>query len=367
MKRTGFVWHESYAWYDAGVLSLPHVEPLGAADSPESKRRFRNLLDVSGLLPSLHPVAPISATDEQVSRVHSADYLSRLERLNEIGGEAGPYVHLPKSGLAIAQIAAGGAIAAVDAVLDGVVDNVYALVRPAGHHATREGGMGFCIFNNVAIAAAHARAARAVGRIAIVDWDVHHGNGLQDIFWNDGNVLTVSIHQDGIFGLSRGVLDEAGLGNGAGCNLNVALPAGSGHGAYVETIRRVVVPALRRFQPDLILVASGLDALYRDPLGRMMLHSGSYREMTRMLMEAADEICGGRLAMIHEGGYSAAVVPFAGLAILEQLSGRATDIVDPFLAGASRLPGQDMTAAQAQVVADAASMIHDIPAPKERT
>ena len=181
------------------------------------------------------------------------------------------------------------------------------------------------------MAAHHLRAARGLARVAIVDWDVHHGNGTQSAFYDDPSVLTISLHQDGCFPLGSGAVDDNGEGAGAGANINIPLPRGGGRGAYVAAFERVVVPALERFSPDFIIVASGLDASAMDPLGRMQMHSDAYRELTKLMMDTADRCCEGRLVVEHEGGYSSAYVPFCGLAIVEQLSGLASGVEDPML------------------------------------
>jgi acetoin utilization deacetylase AcuC-like enzyme len=354
-NRTGFLWHEAFAWHDAGTYSAPYVEPISVADSPDTKRRFRNLIEMSGLLDELVPVPFRAARDDEILRAHSESHLDALKRIDKTGGEAGPFAHMGRDGLKIVRLASGAAIAAVDAVLDGHVQNAYALVRPAGHHAGRDSARGFCLLNNVAMATLHAIEVRGLERVAIVDWDVHHGNGTQEIFWADPRVLAISIHEDGLFALGGGAVEERGEGEGLGTTINVPLPSGGGEGAYLAAMREVVLPALDRFEPSLIIIASGLDALAHDSLGRMMLHSDSYRSMTAMLMQAAERLCGARLALVHEGGYSATVVPFAGLAILETLCGFKTGVVDPFMANVQRRPGQALLAHQQQAVTRAAA------------
>ncbi len=190
--------------------------------------------------------------------------------------------------------------------------------------------MGFCLFSNAAIAIRHLQATGQVSRVAVVDWDVHHGNGTQAVFYDDPSVLTISLHQENLFPPSSGSLAENGVDAGEGYNVNVPLPPGSGIGAYRAAFERVVLPALDRFRPDMIVVASGFDASGVDPLGRMMLSSAAYREMTRMLLAAARSLCGGRILMTHEGGYSEMYAPYCGLAVLEELSGVKTDIADPW-------------------------------------
>ena len=176
---------------------------------------------------------------------------------------------------------------AVDAVVSGAVENAYALVRPPGHHAEPDRGRGYCIFGNIAVAIMYARARLGVTRVAVVDWDVHHGNGTQRAFYEAPNVLTISIHQDNLYPANSGAVSENGAGSGLGYNLNIPMPPGSGGGAYLAAFERLIIPALRRFKPELIMVASGLDAGGFDPLGCMMLHSEHYRRLTRLILEVS--------------------------------------------------------------------------------
>jgi acetoin utilization deacetylase AcuC-like enzyme len=250
----------------------------------------------------------------------------------------------------------------LDAVLEGRVDNAYALVRPCGHHATRDFGRGFAIFANLALAILAARARGKVGRVAVVDWDVHHGNGTQDAFYSDPSVLTISLHQAGYYPPNSGWLDENGEGTGHGYNINVPLPPGSGHGAYVETIKQVVLPALRRFRPEVIVIASGLDANAQDPLARMMCHSGTYREMATLMKTAAEELCDGRLVASHEGGYAPAYVPWCALAIIEVFADIKTSSQDQALGWIAGWPGQELQPHQADVIRKAAALVNNISA-----
>lgn len=345
---TGFLTHERYFWHDtrSAGLFLPAggaIEPDEHPENPRTKRRFRNLLEVSGLLAKLVPLAPRAATEEEVLRVHTREYVERVRAMSETGGgDAGEFTPFGPGSFEIALLAAGGTIAAVDAVIEGRVRNVYTLVRPPGHHAEADRGRGFCIFGNVAIAAQHARAVHGCRRIAVVDWDVHHGNGTEKAFWRDPGVLTISLHQDRYYPPETGAVGDVGEGEGRGYNLNIPLPPGSGTGAYRAAFERVVLPALRAYRPELLIVASGFDGGVTDPLGRMLLHSGAYREMTRDLMRVADETCGGRLVLSHEGGYSAGYVPFCGLAVMEELSGTVTGVEDPFLPFFEGMGHQDL-------------------------
>jgi acetoin utilization deacetylase AcuC-like enzyme len=363
---TGFVFHELYMWHNTwnwNQIFAPGltIQPGEHAENPETKRRFRNLLEVSGLLDRLVQLKARPASEDELARVHGLEHIARIKAMSaENGGDASSLTPFGRGSFEIAQLAAGGTMAAFDAVIEGRTRNAYALVRPPGHHATRNTGMGFCLFANVAVAIHHARAIHQVGRIATVDWDVHHGNGTQWLFYSDPTTLTISLHQDNLFPADSGSLAENGDGAGAGYNLNIPLPPGCGNGAYLAAFEQVVIPALRKFKPGLIVVPSGFDASGVDPLGRMMLSSEGYRSLTRMLMEVADELCGGRLVMSHEGGYSAMYVPYCGLAVIEELSGIRTGIEDPWQEHMAKWGQQDLQPHQAQAIAAAASLVDRI-------
>jgi acetoin utilization deacetylase AcuC-like enzyme len=359
---TGLVWHELYMWHDTGTgawvtpASLT-VQPLGHIESAEGKRRIRNLLEVSGLIDHLVQLKPRAATEDEILRLHTKEYVERVKELSSgAGGEAGEETPFGRGSFEIALLAAGGCITAVDSVLDAKVDNAYALVRPPGHHAERDQGRGFCIFGNTALAALHARQARGLSRVAIVDWDVHHGNGTEHAFYSDPSVLTISIHQDNNYPPGSGAITDTGEGAGLGYNINVPLPPGSGVGAYVATFERVVAPALMAFRPELILIASGLDASAMDPLASMMMTSEGYRTLTRIVLAVARDVCGGRLVACHEGGYSPAYVPYCGLAIIEELAGKRTGLADPLLGLLAGFGGQEIQPHQEAVVQQAAKL-----------
>ncbi len=340
--QTAFYTHEMTFWHSTGVQSLffpvgGWVEPPSGtygADTPSSKRRILSLIQGSGLAGTLAFPAAAPAREEDLARVHTADYLAAFKRASDAGGgDLGMLAPFAQGGYEIAAISAGLAIGAVEDVLSGRFANAYALCRPSGHHCMPDMPMGFCLLANTALAIQAARRTRPGLRVAVVDWDVHFANGTQNIFYEDGAVLTVSLHQEGCRppGQTGGEAAERGGGAGLGANLNIPLPPGSGHAAYLYAFERLVLPALRAFKPDLVIVGSGLDANAVDPLSRMLLHSDSYRELTAMMMAAAAELCDGRLVMIHEGGYAEAYVPFCGLAIVETLAGHRTKVVDPAL------------------------------------
>ena len=339
--RTGWVWHERYAWHDTRSSSGGWLEPAAPFESGETKRRLRNLVEAGGLLSQLVTLAPRPASDEEILRVHTPAYLEHLRAVEAAGGgEAGDETPMRAGSLEIARLAAGGAIVAVDAVLRGEVANAYALVRPPGHHALPDRAMGFCLLNNVALAARAAQREHGLERVAIVDWDVHHGNGTEAVFRDDASVLTISLHQDGWYPVGSGSVAD----NDA-ANLNIPLPAGSGLGAYLDAMDRAVLPALERFAPELVLVACGLDAGVMDPLGRQLLTSDGYRVLTQRLLDAFP-----RVVCVHEGGYSPVATPFYGLAVIETLAGVRTPVEDPYLGPRAERPGQELLAHQAAAV-----------------
>ena len=343
---TALVWHEHLMWFDAGTFAGPMratgwIQPGEASENPEAKRRIKNLLDASGFIAQFDVITPSRATDADLLRVHTQRMITQVKDLsNGQGGQLGFSAFTGPGGYEIALLTVGAVMAATDAVLTGRTDNAYALVRPPGHHASADGSMGFCIFNNIAIAARYAMARHGVQRVAIVDWDVHHGNGTQSIFYDDPNVLAISLHQEGVFPQAAqapfGAVSETGSGAGVGTTINVPLPAGSGTGAYRAAFERIVLPALAAFKPDMIFIAAGLDAGNHDALGRMVLGPEDFRWMAAAVKQSAASLCSGRLVMAHEGGYHAPSAPFMALPIFETLVGRSSGIDNPI---ANRMAG----------------------------
>jgi acetoin utilization deacetylase AcuC-like enzyme len=337
---TAFFFDERCFWHGGGnyAFTLPTgglVQPMtgGLPESPETKRRLKNLIDVTGLSRHLSMRGSEVATDTDLRRVHPESYLSAFKALSDTGGgELGLRTPFGKGGYEIAALSAGLASAALRAVLTGEVRNAYALSRPPGHHCTADFPNGFCLMNNIAVAIRAAQADGLVQRVAVVDWDVHHGNGTEAIFWEDPNVLTISLHQERNYPLDTGGSEARGAGAGLGFNLNLPLPPGTGHTGYLHAMERVILPALDRFRPEAIIVACGFDAAAVDPLGRMLCTADTFRQLTRMIMTAADRLCDGRLTLVHEGGYSEVYVPFCGHAVLEELSAAPVNAPDPLAA-----------------------------------
>jgi acetoin utilization deacetylase AcuC-like enzyme len=332
VRRTGVVFDErclAHVNPPGGVApgTLPAWATVEAFERPERLSLTWRVLEGSGALESVTRLEPRLATEDELALAHSPAHVERVLAAAarpepvELGHESwtAPGTHDAML------LAAGGPLSAVAAVLDGRVDNAFALLRPPGHHAERKRAMGFCLFNNSAIAARWAQRERGVARVAILDWDVHHGNGTEDIFRDDPTVLTISLHQDGLYPPGSGGLDV-----GATANVNVPLPAGTGDDGYAHAFERVVEPVLRAFAPDLLLVGAGQDAAATDPLGRMSLTVPGFRALADGAVALARELCGGRLVAMLEGGYSLLHLPLANLAIVEGLAGaRASFTHDP--------------------------------------
>lgn len=361
MKRTGLVTDERYFWHNTGEAAafLPPgltIQPDKHVENPETKRRLLNLLNVSGLSTSLTIISPRSASVDDLLSFHTREYVDSIREMSALnGGDAGELTPFGPGSYEIALMSVGGCLEATDRIMEGQIDNAYCLVRPPGHHAEAGMGRGFCVFGNGVVTANYARDVHGLTRIAIVDWDVHHGNSQQSAFYDDASVLTISIHQDNYYPPMSGALEDRGASDGEGYNINVPLPAGSGDGAYREAFRKVVLPALEAFKPELIIVSSGFDGSALDPLGRNMATSETYRYMAEALVVVADKLCHGRLLCLHEGGYSTAYVPYCGLAVMEALSGVKSSIEDPFLPIVAGMGGQECQPHQAALIASVAN------------
>src|SRR5213594_1852949 len=269
---------------------------------PERAERLKVLLDHLAGARDLVRLEPRAATDDELAEVHARRY---VERVASTAGQARVVFDsdtiASAASAAAARLAAGSLLACCEAILGGEVQSGFALVRPPGHHAERDRAMGFCFFNNVAVAAAFLRA-RGIGRIAIIDWDLHHGNGTQHLFEADPDLLYISIHQYPYYP-GTGAAEEVGRGAGAGRTLNLPFPAGFGDAEYVQAFREVVLPVCRQFAPEFVLVSAGFDCDHRDPLGGMEVTPAGFGAMALACTELAEESAGGRIAAVLEGGY----------------------------------------------------------------
>ena len=292
-------------------------------------------------------VAPREATHEQLARVHDSHYIRRISELRDKSVALDPDTYTSPESYEIALLAAGAAIDAVERVMDGARGaHTYALamMRPPGHHAEREHAMGFCLFNNVAVAAAHARHVLGARRVAIVDYDVHHGNGTQHIFERDASVLYVSTHQYPYYP-GTGASEEIGSGPGEGFTVNLPMESGGTDTDFAHVFDRVVLPVLRQFAPDLILVSAGFDAHERDPLATMRATESGFAAMTMALRQAADDVCKGRMALVTEGGYDLKALDASLEGVVQTLAGPAS---------APKWPAATSVSGRGKVSADAA-------------
>jgi len=306
-------------------LFVEHQAP-GPVQHPERPERLEAARrGVFSALPEerVRMLSPRDASDDELSRVHEPRYVEELSRIAGRRGYLDADTYYSPASYAAAVRAAGGCIEMVDAALDGKAAYGVALVRPPGHHARPGTAMGFCLLNNIAVAAAHARA-RGCARVAIVDWDVHHGNGTQEMFYADPSVLYVSLHQWPLYP-GTGTRGEVGEGDGVGATLNIPLSPGAGDAAYVAAVDRIVAPALADFAPDLLLVSAGFDAHERDPLAAMRLTAWGYSQMARRLVAAMPGGTAGKLGIVLEGGYDLTALRDSLGATVAALEGAETD------------------------------------------
>ena len=296
------------------MAGRPHPE------CPERLDAVLRGLGEAGLLNRLARVDARAATEEELLLCHTREYLSTAKRDVESGR---PYLSTGDTDITansweVAARAAGGVLNAVDAVVSGKARNAFCAVRPPGHHATPNRGMGFCLFNNVAIAARHAQRKHGLARVLIVDWDVHHGNGTQDIFYSDPSVFFFSTHQWPLYP-GTGRADETGEGAGRGATMNRPFPAGSGRAEILGAVQGSLLPAAERFQPDLVLISAGFDSRAGDPLGRFTLTDRDFADLTRTAIEIADRYACGRVVSVLEGGYNLEGLARAAAAHVEAL------------------------------------------------
>jgi acetoin utilization deacetylase AcuC-like enzyme len=281
-----------------------HVPGPGHPERPERYDAIVAALEREGLVKSLDRIGVRPVTEDEIAMCHAREYIAVVKRDFARGASdlsTGDTAIGPKS-LDVAVRAAGGVLNAVDAVMDGRVKNAFCAVRPPGHHATPVRGMGFCIYNNIAIAARYAQKKHGVERVLIADWDVHHGNGTQDIFYDDGSVFFFSTHQSPWYP-GTGDSGETGEGKGKGATMNCPLPAGS-RNEIVDAFRRRLVPAAEAFKPDLVMISAGFDSRAGDPLGRFRLTDDDFADLTRILLDVAEKHAGSRVVSVLEGGYS---------------------------------------------------------------
>jgi acetoin utilization deacetylase AcuC-like enzyme len=309
-RKTGIVKDKRYLQHSAGFA---HPE------SPERLAAIYEMLDNPAMAWKFEEIMPREATHAEIETIHTPAYV------DFIAGTAGKKCVMLDQDTAtcpetyeIAKLAVGGVCNGIDAVLSGNVDNAFAFVRPPGHHAGRETAAGFCIFNNIAIGAMQAILRHNLKRILIVDWDLHHGNGTQHIFYDDPRVLYFSTHQYPYYP-GTGDVDEIGQGKGEGYTINVPLRGGAGDDAFIKVFRRILTPVAREFKPELVLLSAGFDIYFQDPLGSMRVTPNGFAALVRILLNIADSCCQGRFMAVLEGGYHVQGLTKSVKAVLEEM------------------------------------------------
>ncbi len=327
MEHAGIVKDERY---------LDHVTGEG---HPESRKRLEAIYEILGdaeLRGRLAEIPPREATREEILLNHSPEYFDKAAATDGVEQSAlSADTHTSAGSYRAALLAAGGLIKAVEATVSGPCKRIFCLQRPPGHHAERGRAMGFCIFNNVAVAAHYARKALGMKRVLIVDWDVHHGNGTQHSFESDPSVLFFSTHQFPHYP-GTGMYTEAGMGKGEGYTINIALGKGYGDAEYAAIFERMLKPVANEFGPDLVLVSAGFDIHKSDPLGGMKLTSEGFAVLARSVSNIADTCCDGRVAFVLEGGYNLDVLRSSVKAVLVELADLTRSSPEQTAQGAKR-------------------------------
>jgi acetoin utilization deacetylase AcuC-like enzyme len=310
----------------AVVTDRRYTKHFGGRSHPERPQRIEVMIDMAESVrrPGVKLLAPRSATYDEIALCHEPEYIETVEDTASVDRfDFDPDTHASRDTFETAMLAAGGVLTAVEAVADGAADNAFAIVRPPGHHALANRAMGFCFFNNVAIAAKWLIKVRGLRRVMIVDWDLHHGNGSQDAFYEMPEVLYTSVHQFPHYP-GTGSLHEIGDGAGLGFTVNAPLPAESGDAEYLRVFDRLIVPIGRQFKPEFILVSAGFDCHFRDPLGAMRVTEEGFGAMARRVKRLAAECCGGKMVAALEGGYDLDAIAGSGRAVIEEF-GREPD------------------------------------------
>lgn len=327
-----------------GIIFAPATKHT-LARHPEHAGRLQAVwtaLQDDGILPKLVELQPVEATLKQLQHVHDRDHIALVEWSSKQGnGRIGADTYTTSATFQAAKIAAGSCCQAVDAIATGLVDNALALVRPPGHHAGARSIEGFCLFNNIAIAARHAQVQHAYNKVAIIDFDVHHGNGTQDIFYQDESVLFCSLQMFApYFYPGSGGVNESGRGKGAGMTVNVPFPPGVGDEGYLQAFDTILEPLLQQFQPEMLLISVGFDGHWRDPLAYSQLSLAGYDQLCRRLLHWADQLCGGKILFVLEGGYDLEVLGAGVLNLARALVGKdmRADVI-----GKSAEPEPDIT------------------------
>lgn len=314
MNRTALVADQRYMAHFPGKYHPERPERIAAVNQMAADLRR----------PDLKHYSPRAATAEELELCHGAAYVAAVAQTAGVARhDFDPDTHSSADTWTTVTLAAGGVLTAVESVIDGDADNGFALVRPPGHHARPDNAMGFCFFNNVAIAAKWLVEKRGLQRVLVLDWDVHHGNGTQEMFYDSARVLYMSTHQYPFYP-GTGYFDEIGTGSGAGFTVNAPMAAGFGDAQYLNIFDNLLMPIARQFQPEFVLISAGFDGHHRDPLGGMRLTEDGFVAMARRMKRLAAECCGGQLVAVLEGGYDLHALADSSRVVIEEL-GRDAD------------------------------------------
>jgi acetoin utilization deacetylase AcuC-like enzyme len=318
MHKTAIVTDRSYTKHFAG------------RSHPERPERIEVMIRMAESLKrdQLSFRAPRAASLEEIALCHLPEYIAAVERTSHLDRfDFDPDTHTSRDSYQTALLAAGGVLTAVETVLDGAADNAFALVRPPGHHALPNRAMGFCFFNSVAIASEWLVRNKGLQRVMVIDWDLHHGNGTQEIFYDSAEVLYASTHQFPHYP-GTGSMQEVGAGEGLGFTVNAPMPAGFGDADYLRVFDELIIPIGRAFKPQFIMVSAGFDCHWRDPLGEMQVTEEGFAQMMRRIKRLAAECCEGKLVAALEGGYNLEAIANSGAAVIEEMGREADERIE---------------------------------------
>lgn len=295
MSKTGLVFHEDFLLHDTGAWHPERADRLIS---------IKENLTFSGIMEKLNMIRPVAADVRWIEEIHSLQYVKSIEKACELGySNLDADTGICAESFRVALLAGGTGMIAADKILNGEIQNAFCALRPPGHHAENNRAMGFCLFNNVAITVRYLQQQYALEKILIIDWDVHHGNGTQNAFYDYATVFYFSIHQSPHYP-GTGLINETGMGKGEGFTLNVPLPVGFGDKDYVEIFQSRLVPTVREFKPDFILISAGFDAHKDDPLSGMQVTESGFAKLTEIVADLADEFCNRKIISLLEGGYN---------------------------------------------------------------
>lgn len=317
--KTGIIYHEKY---------LEHNLGLGHPESPERLKKTMEVLKKFLDKPNIKLIKPTPAKEEDLLRVHTKDYVENIKSMSQTGSALTMDTPVPSGVYEIAKLSAGGAILGGKLVCDKKVDNAFALIRPPGHHAGKNFGGGFCYFNNIAVMIEYLRAHHNLKKFAILDYDAHHGNGTQDIFYEDPSVLYFSTHQSPLYP-GTGKIDEIGEGKGKGFNVNIPLNPGTSGVSFIFILKEIFIPLTQEFKPDIICISAGYDAYFKDPLTNLNFTIQTYADTIRLVKDVAEKVCDRKIIILLEGGYNLDALSQGVLATVSTLAG-LNEIKEPY-------------------------------------